>query len=78
MAEAKRDSLVNLMTRIAKWSNELNHNHTVVDIKIKLQSLEDYWVKFLDVQLDIDEVTGKEAIGIERIAMENGETIYHD
>lgn len=56
----------------------MNDTHTVMDMKIKLQSLEDYWNKFLEEQLKIDEITGKESIGIQRIAMENGELIYHN
>lgn len=78
MSEAikRRDSLKKSLNRFNKLAGAGNAPMTVMDAKVYLDSLEKYFDLYLEAQLAVDEVTGKESVDFEEIELTNMEKIY--
>lgn len=70
----RRDSLVKALARLNRTAYATNM--TEMDAQVHLDSLEKYFDLYVEAQLAVDQVTGKEAEEYEEIDMVNRDTIY--
>lgn len=72
-AVKRRDSLKKSLRRVA---NSFDNDISAGEANVILQSLENYFAKFLAAQLEVDDVTGDAEAGFQEIEMIDGEKLY--
>lgn len=73
MSVKQRDSLKNSIVRLNKF---INNNMPLADAQVTLESLEDYYRRYVNVQLEVVDTAGMETRDFEETEMVNTERVF--